>query len=232
MNRVVVVAACGLLLAGCELLQTLQMPSLGGKGSEPITLRLETDPPGADANLSTGGTCVTPCALPVVAGSDITVSFSLPRYQPRSVTVRAIAAEQNFIGMESAAARFEPNPVYAELQPAAPPRKPRPKRPSIASKPTSAGQAAAPAAAPAPAGGTAASPAAPSSQTAAPAAAPAQSSSDGRTRGSAGIGRSGRAFARATLTRATDQPNSPRAQRFSTGPDRWRRPARAAQCNQ
>jgi hypothetical protein len=128
MNRVVVVAACGLLLAGCESLQTLQMPSLGGKGSEPITLRLETDPPGADANLSTGGTCVTPCALPVVAGSDITVSFSLPRYQPRSVTVRAIAAEQNFIGMESAAARFEPNPVYAELQPAAPPRKPRPTR--------------------------------------------------------------------------------------------------------
>ncbi|MGZ8402951.1 MAG: hypothetical protein ACXWVR_06680 [Rhodoplanes sp.] len=179
MNRVVVVAACGLLLAGCESLQTLQMPSLGGKGSEPITLRLETDPPGADANLSTGGTCVTPCALPVVAGSDITVSFSLPRYQPRSVTVRAIAAEQNFIGMESAAARFEPYPVYAELQPAAPPRKPRPKRPSIASKPTSAGQAAAPAAAPAPAGGTAASPAAPSSQTAAPTAAPAQSSQTG-----------------------------------------------------
>jgi hypothetical protein len=155
MNRVVAVAACGLMLAGCESLQTLQVPSFGlGKGSEPITLKLETDPPGAEAKLSTGGTCVTPCALPVVAGSDINVSFSLARYQPRSVTVRAIAAEQNFIGMESAPARFDPNPVYAELQPAALPRKPRPKRPSTSSKPppTQASQTAAPAATPAPAG--------------------------------------------------------------------------------
>lgn len=169
MNRVVAVAVCGLMLAGCEALQTLQVPSFGfGKGSEPITLKLESDPPGAEAKLSTGASCVTPCALPVVAGGNIAVSFSLARYQPRSVAVRAIAAEQNVIGMESAPARFEPNPVYAELQPIAPPKKRKSKRPSLGSKSPAASQASAPAGSPAPADQTAAPAAAPGS--AAPAA--------------------------------------------------------------
>ena len=35
MNRVVAVAVCGLMLAGCEALQTLQVPSFGfGKGQQ------------------------------------------------------------------------------------------------------------------------------------------------------------------------------------------------------
>ncbi len=144
MNRILAVAACGLLLAGCESLTSFQIPSfgLGGKGSEPLTLKLESDPAGAEAKLSSGASCVTPCALPVVPGGNIEVSFSLARYQPRAMTVRVIPAEKNFIGMQSEAARLEPNPVYAELQPAAAARKPRAKRPSLGARqaPAQAGQ--------------------------------------------------------------------------------------------
>jgi len=168
MNRILAVAACGLLLAGCESLTSFQIPSfgLGGKGSEPLTLKLESDPAGAEAKLSSGASCVTPCALPVVPGGNIEVSFSLARYQPRAMTVRVIPAEKNFIGMQSEAARLEPNPVYAELQPAAAARKPRAKRPSLGARqaPAQAGQTT-PAVAAQPATPAAAAPA-----TAAPAA--------------------------------------------------------------
>lgn len=150
MNRVIAVAFCGLMLAGCESMLSMQLPSLGGgKGLEPVILKLESKPPGAEAKLSTGVSCVTPCELPVIPENDVNVSFSLARYQAQSVTVRAIAAKQNFIGMESTPAKLEPNPVRAELQAAAPPRKPRPKRPTIAAKPQPA-QPGAPAVAAAP----------------------------------------------------------------------------------
>lgn len=148
MNRVLAVAACALALAGCESLQTLQLPSFGlGRGPEPVTLNLESDPPGAEAKLSTGGNCTTPCALPVPATGDVTVNFSLNNYQGRAVTARAVPAEKNFIGMESGAARFEPNPVFVELQ--AIPQKKRPARSRpTAKKPPAAqtGQASTPAA--------------------------------------------------------------------------------------
>lgn len=147
MNRVLAVAACGLMLAGCESLQTLQLPSFGlGRGTEPVTLKLESSPAGAEAKLSTGGNCVTPCTLPVPPSGDVTVNFALDNHLGRSVTVRAVPAEKNFIGMESGAARFEPNPVFVELQ-AVPPKKRPPKkrpRPRTASTPAAAasGQAA------------------------------------------------------------------------------------------
>ncbi|MEZ5890054.1 MAG: hypothetical protein R3D52_07215 [Xanthobacteraceae bacterium] len=145
MSRVIAVAICGLMLAGCGSI--LSGSSLGDKGSEPVILKLESKPPGAEAKLSNGASCVTPCELPVAPGNDISVSFSLARHQPQSIAVHAVAAKQNFIGVESTPASFDPNPVHAELQPAAPPRKPRPKRPAIAVKPQPA-QPGAPAAAP------------------------------------------------------------------------------------
>ena len=162
MNRVIAVAICGPMLAGCGSI--LSISSLGGKGSEPVLLKLESKPPGAEAKLSNGASCVTPCELPVAPGNDINVSFSLARHQPQSVTAHAVAAKKSFIGIESAPASFEPNPVRADLQPAAPPRKPRPKRPTVATKPTPA-QPGAPATAAAPPK---------SDQPAAPAATPMQ----------------------------------------------------------
>jgi hypothetical protein len=163
MNRVAVVVMGGLLLAGCGSLESL--PGLGGGAPTPITLKLESDPSGADVTLSTGGTCRTPCALPVAAAADVTASFTLANYLPRTLTAKAVAAEKNFVGMESAPARFEPNPLHAELQPEPPKRKrrPAPKRPRAAAKPAPA------AAAPAAAASSAPAPA-PSSPSVAPAA--------------------------------------------------------------
>lgn len=165
MSRVVVFVVCGLLLAGCESLQML--PGLGGGASTPITLNLESDPSGAEVALSTGGTCQTPCALPVAATVDVTATFTLANHQPRTLTAKAVPAEKNFVGMESSPARFEPNPLYAELQPEPPKRKQRPaiKRPQTTARPSTPP----PPAAPAPAASSAPAPAS-SSPSVAPAA--------------------------------------------------------------
>jgi hypothetical protein len=140
MNRVAAIAVCGLLLAGCETLSNLGVTG-GGGGPTPVTLNLESDPSGADVTLSTGGSCRTPCALPVATAGDVTATFALANYQSRTITTKAVAAEKNFIGMESAPARFEPNPVYAELQPVPPKqqkRRPTTKGSQAAAKPASA----------------------------------------------------------------------------------------------
>lgn len=138
MSRVAIVVSAGLLLAGCESLSSLQMPGFGGGGPTPITLSLESEPAGAEVTLSTGGSCRTPCALPIAANADVSATFTLENHLPRTLTARAVAAEKNFVGMQSAPARFEPNPLVAELQPEPPKRKRRPavKRPQAAAKPS------------------------------------------------------------------------------------------------
>lgn len=142
MKRVVAVAVGGLLLAGCESLSSFSVPGFGGGGGpKPVTLNLESDPAGADVTLSTGGSCRTPCALPVTAANDVTATFVLANYQSRTITTKSISAEKNFVGMESAPARFEPNPVYAELQPVPPKqikRRPTTKNSQAAAKPATA----------------------------------------------------------------------------------------------
>lgn len=159
MSRVVVVVVIGgLLLAGCESLQSL--PGFGDGAPTPITLNLESDPSGAEVTLSTGGTCRTPCALPVAASTDVTATFTLANHQPRTLTAKAVPAEKNFVGMESSPAKFEPNPLYAELQPEPPKQKRRPtaKRPQTTARPS----APPPPAAPAPAASSTPAPTPPS----------------------------------------------------------------------
>lgn len=53
----------------------------------------------------------------------MSVSFALNGYQPQTLQVRPEAAPQ---GSEGGAARLQPNPVYAELQPIKPPAKKKP----------------------------------------------------------------------------------------------------------
>ena len=72
---------------------------------------MESEPPGADARTTLGETCRTPCELTVASGGDLAVTFALNGYEPMTVPVRA-----------ESAGRLQPNPVYAELQPAAPRR--------------------------------------------------------------------------------------------------------------
>jgi len=109
-----------------------------------VQVRLESNPPGADATTSLGQGCKTPCSVSVPApDAPFTVAFALPRYQPASVPVNVIKNPGDLT--TSATATTDPNPVFAELQPAVAPKpvkKPhRPKKP----KPVAAAPAAAPA---------------------------------------------------------------------------------------
>jgi hypothetical protein len=119
----------------------LSMPSMpsmsdfslkpGSYGSQQVTLAVESDPPGAEARASNGGSCRTPCALALTASNDFTVSVSLNGYLPQSVPVKLIPPEDpRFAGEGSApGARVDPNPIFVELEKAPPPAAPAKKKP-------------------------------------------------------------------------------------------------------
>jgi PEGA domain len=95
------------------------MPSMDFFKSTPPTevLRVESEPPGADARTSQGQSCRTPCELTVQSGGEMTVSFALNGYQPQTVQVRPDAtASTSYSDTGSPSNRLQPNPVYAELQ--------------------------------------------------------------------------------------------------------------------
>ena len=99
------------------------------------TVRLESEPPGADARTTAGQGCRTPCSLTVTAQGNFNVNFTLNGYLPQSVTAQVVAADDIRSDGEFAAssteARIVPNPIFAALDPASPPppaqrRKPPP----------------------------------------------------------------------------------------------------------
>ncbi|MBR1176949.1 hypothetical protein JQ617_23565 [Bradyrhizobium sp. KB893862 SZCCT0404] len=147
MRRVIAIVLAGASLGGCSSSMSWDMFK---SAPPPLQVRLESNPPGADATTSLGPGCKTPCSVSVPAPDlPFSVAFALPKYQPATVPVNVIKNPGDFT--TSASVTTDPNPVFAELQPADPPkpvRKPhRPKKP----KPAAAAAAAAPAEA-APAG--------------------------------------------------------------------------------
>ena len=162
MIRVIAVLACGFGLAACSM----SMPSLDFLKSSPATqtLRVESEPPGADARTTQGQSCRTPCELSVESAGELAVTFALNGYQPVTVPVQMEATPGAGYG-EATPSRLQPNPVYAELQPVTPAR-PQKKKSAPAKKKTV--QSAAPQAEPAavPDVTTAASPGSPWPQTA------------------------------------------------------------------
>ena len=91
MSRVIAFVACGFTLAACSA----SMPSLDFLKSSPATetLRIESEPPGADAKTTQGQTCRTPCELTVQGGGDLSVTVALNGYQPQTVALRSDQAE-------------------------------------------------------------------------------------------------------------------------------------------
>jgi hypothetical protein len=125
LGKVAAVIAAGLALAGCSA----TLSSLSFMKSTPPTeaLRIESDPPGAEARTTLGQSCRTPCELTVDPTSELSVTLTLAGYQPQTVSVRPDAAGD-------AGPRLAPNPVFVELppQPAATAGKkaPRKKKPT------------------------------------------------------------------------------------------------------
>jgi hypothetical protein len=133
MSRVIAILACGFALAACSM----SMPSLDFFKSAPATetLRVESEPPGADARTTQGQSCRTPCELVVTSGAELAVSFALNGYQPTTLQVRPDSPPSAY--GETGPARLQPNPVYAELVPLKPApakRKPAAKKKQFVQK--------------------------------------------------------------------------------------------------
>jgi hypothetical protein len=107
------------------------------------TVRLESQPPGADAKTSLGPGCKTPCAVSVPFTESFSVSYTLDKFQPQTVAVSMAQTGGEF--GSGVTVTSDPNPVFAELQPAIPPRRVV-KRPAKKRAPKPAPAAAAPAA--------------------------------------------------------------------------------------
>ncbi|WFU44413.1 hypothetical protein QA640_19390 [Bradyrhizobium sp. CB82] len=128
MRRVIAIAFAGASLAGCSPISWDMF-----KSTPPaVQVRLESNPPGAEAVTSLGPGCKTPCAVWVPApDAPFTVSYTLNKYLPASLPVNVIKLPGDF--STPASATTDPNPVFVELQAALPPKpakKPRrPKKP-------------------------------------------------------------------------------------------------------
>jgi hypothetical protein len=122
--RIAGVVATGLGLAACSF----SMPSMDFFSSKPTTasLSIESNPPGADAKLSTGATCRTPCALTVSLASEFTVTLALTGYGTETRTVKPVAPEGSSSG--TAASLLDPNPLFVELKHPTPPKGAPPKK--------------------------------------------------------------------------------------------------------
>jgi hypothetical protein len=131
-------------------------PSFMKSAPAATTMQFESEPAGAEARISTGQACRTPCSL-AVTSSEFTVSFALPGYQPQTVPVRVVASNDPrdpTSEVDVAAPRLVPNPVFVELQPASPAvagRKPAPAKKKPKPAPRTAPTAMAPEQAPSPA---------------------------------------------------------------------------------
>jgi hypothetical protein len=151
MKRVIAVVACGFALTACSSswmpsFELPSMPSFGGGGGSGVgTLAVESDPPGAQASAG-GVSCVTPCRLNVAASGPFNVNIALNGCVPQSVPIRLMQPDDPRLSSEEGGAgslRLDPNPVYVELERAAPPPPPpRRKKPTPKRTPTAARQTA------------------------------------------------------------------------------------------
>jgi hypothetical protein len=81
------------------------------------TVRFESEPAGAEAKVSNGQACRTPCALALADTGSYAVTFTLDGFQPDT--------EQIEMGpMGDGTDKLRPNPVLAALTPTPPPPKP------------------------------------------------------------------------------------------------------------
>lgn len=114
MSRVIAIVACGFALAACSA--SLSLPSMDFLKSSPATekVRIESEPPGAEAKSTQGQTCRTPCEMTVQTEGDVSVTVALNGYQPQTVPLRSEETEGE--SMFGSKPRVTPNPVYVELQ--------------------------------------------------------------------------------------------------------------------
>jgi len=139
MKRHLAIAACGLSLSACATAPGWMQFGGGPIAPAPTTMQFESEPAGAEARTSMGQTCRTPCSL-AVAATEFTVNFTLTGFQTQTVPVRAVDSTDpiDSDAGQTGGLRLVPNPVFVELQPAAPPpaARRRPAQPQQAARPS------------------------------------------------------------------------------------------------
>jgi hypothetical protein len=121
MPRPIAIAACAVLLACCTSLSRFDQFTQ----PNPATLTINSTPPGAEATLSTGGACHTPCMLSVSAANDFIVTYALDGYVSQTIPVRFIPATRWAL-IDQTPSNLDPNPVSVTLEPTPPQPKPPP----------------------------------------------------------------------------------------------------------
>jgi hypothetical protein len=138
----------GAVLSGCTGIPSMpsfsvsnfKMPSFSMPGfNQPgMPVHVSSIPPGAEASFGNGGeSCRTPCTLAAPNGTGTyNVSFTLDGYQPHSIPVRIAVNEAGSLQEGDAGTSpttvISPNPVFAELEPIAPPASAAAKKPPAA----------------------------------------------------------------------------------------------------
>jgi len=97
-------------LVGCSWLPEVRLPSASAPAA---SIRLESEPSGAEAKTSLGPTCRTPCTLDITTANEFTVTFSLAGYVPQDVRVTTTLTGDP---REGRVTKFDPDPVYAQLE--------------------------------------------------------------------------------------------------------------------
>jgi hypothetical protein len=105
---------CGLGLTACGSSQTL--PGLDPFKPKPTTtaLLVQSNPDGADARSSLGGTCRTPCTMAIATAGDFTISFDRDGYEPQTVTVHSTMSEGGYT--TPASPTLDPNVVSVAVK--------------------------------------------------------------------------------------------------------------------
>jgi PEGA domain len=102
---------CGLGMAACS-----SMPGFDSLKPKPTTtvLLIQSNPAGAEARSSLGGTCRTPCTMAIGTAGDFTISFARDGYEPKTVTVHSTMSEGGYMTAPSPV--LDPNSVYVALE--------------------------------------------------------------------------------------------------------------------
>jgi hypothetical protein len=129
MWRIQAVALAGLAAAACSTTSsgpsTPSSSSSSGyfdafKSKPTMTVMLiQSNPGGAQAKTSFGKMCTTPCTMLIGETSDFTVTFTLARYVPQTVTVHATMGAAGWTTPASPV--FDPPSLYPTLEKETPP---------------------------------------------------------------------------------------------------------------
>lgn len=143
MRRVLAIAVGGAGLAGslggCSSFSVGTVTDYFKSTPPAIQVQMESTPPGAEAKTSLGPGCKTPCSVSVSPPDNaFSVSYTLNRFQTTTVQVNVIHNPGDLTSPGTTT--IDPNPVFAELAPAVPPKGHKAATPKSVKKKNAAAQ--------------------------------------------------------------------------------------------